>query len=67
MTEFLLHMNNYTITETITAYQTYPYCLRLIYETHNHFIQKNIKNRSHITIHTFKNYFITIFSVFNFH
>ena len=25
-----------------------------------------IKNRSHDTIHTFKNYFVTIFSVFNF-
>jgi len=27
---------------------------------------KNIKNRSHGTIHTFKNYFTTVFSVFNF-
>ena len=27
---------------------------------------KNIKNRSHDTIHTFKNYFTTIFSVFSF-
>ena len=27
---------------------------------------KNIKNESHDTIHTFKNYFATIFSVFNF-
>ena len=27
---------------------------------------KNIKNRSHDTIHTFKNYFITIFLVFSF-
>ena len=27
---------------------------------------KNIKNRSHSTIHTFKNYFSTIFSVFSF-
>ena len=25
MTEFILHMNNYSITGTITAYQTYPY------------------------------------------
>ena len=24
MTELLLHMNNYSITEAITAYQTYP-------------------------------------------
>ena len=28
--------------------------------------RKNIKNESHGTIHTFKNYFDTIFSVFNF-
>ena len=27
--------------------------------------KKNIKNRSHDTIHTFKNYFITVFSVFS--
>ena len=28
-------------------------------------LRKKIKNRSHGTIHTFKNYVITIFSVFN--
>ena len=28
--------------------------------------KKNIKNRLHSTIHTFKNYFITIFSIFSF-
>ena len=27
---------------------------------------KNIKNESHGTIHIFKNYFATMFSVFNF-
>ena len=27
---------------------------------------KNIKNRSHDTIHTFKNYFTTVLSIFNF-
>ena len=27
---------------------------------------KNIKNRSHDTIHTFKNYFATVFLVFSF-
>ena len=30
------------------------------------YVLKNIKNRSHDTIYIFKNYFITIFSVFNF-
>ena len=29
-------------------------------------LKKYIKNRSHGTIHTFKNYFATVFSVFNF-
>ena len=28
--------------------------------------KKYIKNGSHDTIHTFKNYFVTVFSVFNF-
>ena len=28
--------------------------------------KKKIKNGSHGTIHTFKNYFVTVFSVFNF-
>ena len=33
---------------------------------HNHFIQKkNVKNGSHDTIHIFKNYFSTVFSVFS--
>ena len=37
-----------------------------IHKTHNHFIQeKNIKNESHDTIYTFKNYFAIVFSVFN--
>ena len=33
--------------------------------THNHFIKKKIKNESHGIIHTFKNYFVTIFLVFS--
>ena len=46
---------------------TVEHCLRTVHETHNHFIQekKNIKNGSHDTIYTFKNYFIIVFSVFN--
>ena len=34
--------------------------------THNYFIKKNIKNDSHGTIHTFKNYFTVVFLVFSF-
>jgi len=30
------------------------------------FYKNNFKTRSHGTIHTFKNYFTTVFSVFNF-
>ena len=38
-----------------------------IHETHRPllFSKKNIKNGSHGTIHTFKNYFAIVFSVFN--
>ena len=44
-----------------------PYCSCTIHGTYNHFIQKNnIKNGSHGTIYTFKNYFVTVFLVFNF-
>ena len=38
-----------------------------VYRTHKYFIQekKNFKIGSHNTIHTFKNYFVTIFSIFS--
>ena len=38
----------------------FTYCAVIVY------ILKNIKNRSHGTIYTFKNYFATVFSVFSF-
>ena len=38
----------------------FMYCAYIIYAF------KNIKNESHGTIHTFKNYFVTVFSIFNF-
>ena len=54
---------------TIHAFQIFSnrvHCTRTIHGTHKHFIhKKNIKNESHNTIHTFKNYFTTVFSVFN--
>ena len=38
-----------------------------VHKTHKYFIQeKKFKNRSYNTIHTFKNYFITVFSIFIF-
>ena len=36
-----------------------------VHGTHNHFIKKKIKNGSYGTIHTFKNYFATVFLVFS--
>ena len=30
MTELLLHMNNYSITKTVTPYQTYPYIIVIV-------------------------------------
>ena len=42
------------------------HCSGTVYRTHNYFIEKKyIKNGSHDTIHTFKNYFATIFSIFS--
>ena len=39
----------------------------IVYGTYNPFIQKkNIKNGSYSTIHTFTNYFVTVFSIFIF-
>ena len=44
----------------------FTYCSFTVHETYNHFIEKkNIKNGSYGTIHTFKNYFVTVFLVFN--
>ena len=40
--------------------RTWIYCSRTIH------VLKNIKNRSFDTIYTFKNYFVTVLSVFNF-
>ena len=42
----------------------FTHCSSTVNRTHSHFIQKkNIKNGSHSTIHTFKNYFATVFLV----
>ena len=49
-----------------TVFALLQHCSRTIHGTHSHFIQKKIKNGSHGTIHTFKNYFATVFSVFSF-
>ena len=45
----------------------FMHCSYIVHGTHNHFIlKKKIKNESHDIIHTFKNYFVTVFSVFSF-
>ena len=37
--------------------------IHCVYTVH---VLKNIKNESHDTIYTFKNYFVTVFSIFSF-
>ena len=50
-----------------TVHVLFTHYLCTVHETHNHFIhKKNIKNRFHGTIHTFKNYFTKVFLVFSF-
>ena len=50
-----------------TIHVLFRYCLRTIHGTTvTLFIKKNIKNRFHDTIYTFKNYFTTVFLVFSF-
>ena len=53
----------------------FTHCSRTVHKTHNYFIDPQllysekkiyIKNGTHSTIQTFKNYFATVFSVFNF-
>ena len=49
-----------------TVHIVFTQCQCTVHGTHNYFIQKKyIKNESHGTIHTFKNYFVTVFSVFS--
>ena len=43
-----------------TVYTLFTHCTYIVYTL------KNIKNGSHDTIYTFKNYFVTVFSIFNF-
>ena len=53
---------NFTIHILFTHYS------HTVHKTHSHFIQENKnknKNGSYGTIHTFKNYFATVFSVFS--
>ena len=57
---------DYIVQETLcTIHVLFMHCLRIVHGTHNHFIQKKIKNGSHGIIHTFKNYFATMFSIFS--
>ena len=54
-----------------TCFKGQSYCSCTVYvlftgPTTTLFRKKNIKNRSHGTIHPFKNYFTTVFSVFSF-
>ena len=62
---FSLYVNSnltwFTVQGTkITVYVLFITVHSTVYEL------KNIKNRSHSTIHTFKNYFVTVLLVFSF-
>ena len=56
---FFFFRVNSNLTWVHCSYTVY-YCLCTVY------VLKNIKNGSHNTIYTFKNYFTTVFSVFSF-
>ena len=54
-----IHAHRFTVHRQSALFIYCSYDPQLLY------LEKNIKNGSHGTIHTFKNYFATIFSVFN--
>ena len=49
-----------------TVHTLFTYCSNIVHMTYTTLFKNNIKNRSYGTIYTFKNYFIIVFSVFNF-
>ena len=50
--------------DKITIYVLFIHYSCTFHGTHNYFIQKkNIKNETYNTIYTFKNYFVTVFSI----
>ena len=55
-----VHAHGFTVQETkFTVYALFTRSTPILFKNNN-------KNRSHGTIHIFKNYFATAFSVFNF-
>ena len=62
---FFFWCTRFSFLETkCTVYILFMHCLRIVHGTHNYYIQGK-KNGSHRTIHTFKNYFTTVFLVFS--
>ena len=62
---FFFWCTRFSFLETkCTVYVLFMHCLRIVHGTHNYYIQGK-KNGSHRTIHTFKNYFATVFLVFS--
>ena len=60
-------MNNAFFFLRVNSNLTWVHCSRTVHHyLHTVHALKNIKNRSHGTIHTFKNYFATVLSVFSF-
>ena len=68
-TKFTVHVPFNTVHVPFnTVHAVFRYYSSTVHGTRSHFIQKTkkIKNESHGTIHIFKNYFVTVFSVFSF-
>ena len=50
----------------VSAFTRQSALLSTVHGTQPFYLEKNIKNGSYGTIHTFKNYFVTMFLVFSF-
>ena len=65
--KIILHAFKMGQNSLFTYYLTlFTHCSNIVHEPTVTLFKKNIKNRSHDTIHIFKNYFVIIFLVFNF-
>ena len=61
---WIVHAHGFFVQETKCTFQAlFTHC---IWDPQPFYLENNIKNGSHGTFHTFKNYFPTIFSVFSF-
>ena len=67
MLHFSFHVFFFFCFLHVNSNLTWVHCLRTVYHyLYTAYVLKNIKNGSHGIIHTFKNYFATVLSVFSF-